>query len=70
MGLTDTDVKKFRKLYKQHFGVLLGFGEAQTQGLHLLNMVASVYQPITTTDYKNLYKDKNKNDDRKRNRSN
>ena len=45
--LTKQDITKFRKLYKQEFGVEISEVDAREQGTQLLNLMSVVYKPMT-----------------------
>lgn len=42
MQLTDKQVKDFQTIYERNFGVVIGSGEAATEGLRLVHLVEVV----------------------------
>lgn len=48
-------------LYKNRFGAVLTVENAETQGLHLLNLMSIVYKPVRVEDYKNFNENKYEN---------
>ena len=51
MTLTEKDIKKFRAIYKQHFGTVISAEEAAEQGLKLVNLLSVVYKPMTQEQF-------------------
>ncbi|MCX6722671.1 MAG: hypothetical protein NT094_01210 [Candidatus Staskawiczbacteria bacterium] len=52
--LTDKHISNFLKIYKEQFGVDISREEAQKQAVQLLQLVKTVYQPITLEEYENI----------------
>jgi hypothetical protein len=52
--LTDLHISSFLKIYKEQFGVELTKEEALEQGTKLLQLVKTIYQPITLEEYENI----------------
>jgi hypothetical protein len=64
MRLVDSDIKKFKALYVQHFDQVLNDDEAREQLALLVRQVEIVYQPITVSQFDNyLMKYVNEADD-------
>lgn len=61
MTLTKQDIERFQMLYKNRFGAVLTVENAETQGLHLLNLMSIVYKPVRVEDYKNFNENKYEN---------
>lgn len=51
MQITDTQLNKFIELYQKEFGVELDRESAYQKGLQVLQMMKSIYKPITKNDY-------------------
>ncbi|HRH25303.1 MAG TPA: hypothetical protein PLQ20_03145 [Candidatus Paceibacterota bacterium] len=51
MVLSDEDITKFQKLYKEHFGVEISKEDAYEKGVKLLRLMSIVYKPMTEKDY-------------------
>jgi hypothetical protein len=47
MKLTADQLNKFKELYKSYFDIELSEKEATEQATNLLNMMKTVYKPIT-----------------------
>lgn len=45
--ITDTQIEKFRILYKTRFGSEISREEARERGLRLIALVKAIYKPIT-----------------------
>lgn len=45
--LTNNDIIKFQKLYKEEFGTEISKEEATEQGLRLVTLMSHVYKPMT-----------------------
>lgn len=50
MAPSDDQVKKFKQLYREHFGRDITSAEARERGMNLLRIVKFVYQPITQAE--------------------
>lgn len=50
MQITDSDLKEFKRLYKKRFGKDISNQEALESATSLLNLVRTVYIPITKGD--------------------
>jgi hypothetical protein len=42
MELSDTAIKEFRRLYKEHFGKAISYEQAKLDGLALLKLVGRI----------------------------
>lgn len=47
MQLTQAQIRKFQRLYFEHFSVELSEDEAREKGMQLLGIMKRVYKPIT-----------------------
>ena len=47
MSLTNSQLKKFQTIYKNHFGVELSCAEAYEKSESLVRMVELTYKPMT-----------------------
>lgn len=54
MQLLDTDIAKFKKLYKVKFNISLDDNEARLKLSMLVRQMEIVYQPITVQQLENL----------------
>ncbi len=54
--LTDTDIIKFQKLYKEEFGIDISKEEAAEQGLKLVTLMSNVYKPMTQAEFEEIEK--------------
>ncbi len=54
--ISDEQIKKFRTLYKNHFGEEISQAEAYRQGVKLVRLMELVYKPITKQEYANSLK--------------
>ncbi len=45
--ISDEDLKKFKSLYKKHFGKDISDAEALESAIKLINLVRIVYKPMT-----------------------
>jgi hypothetical protein len=52
--LSDKHISNFLKIYKEQFGVDISKEEALEQGTKLLQLVRTVYQPITLEEYEKI----------------
>lgn len=52
--LSDKHISNFLKIYKEQFGVEISREEAQKQAVQLLQLVKTVYQPVTLEEYENI----------------
>lgn len=52
--LTDKHISNFQEIYKEQLGVDISKEEAQKQGLQLLQLVRTVYQPLTQEEYEKI----------------
>lgn len=60
MSLTEKDIDKFKKLYKEHYGEEINDFVAYEAANKLLNMVREIYKPIPKADeelYRKLEKE-------------
>jgi hypothetical protein len=54
--LTDNDIKKFQKLYKEEFGTNISKEEATEQGLKLVTLMSNVYKPMNQEEFNEVEK--------------
>jgi hypothetical protein len=52
MRLTDKHISDFQKLYLEEYGVKLSEDEALERGIELIELVRTIYKPITKEEYK------------------
>jgi len=52
--LSDDQLKKFQKLYKNHFGKEISRQDANEKGMKLIRLVELIYRPMTEAEYKQL----------------
>ena len=52
--LTDKHISNFQEIYFQEFGEKISKEEALEQGTKLLQLVRTVYQPMTEEDYEKI----------------
>jgi hypothetical protein len=55
---TETQLTKFKALYKKHFGEELSPEDAYEKATKLIRMMQIVYKPITKTQYQQVMEDK------------
>lgn len=51
MQITQTQLDKFIELYQKEFGVILDRESGYKKGLQVLQIMKSIYKPITKNDY-------------------
>jgi hypothetical protein len=54
--LTDEQIEKYRELYKKHFGKEISKSDALEQGTKLINLIETVYKPMTKQEFEKLQK--------------
>ena len=54
--LSDQQVEKFRKLYKNRFGKEISREEAYEKGAKLVRLMEIIYKPMTEQEYGDLQK--------------
>jgi len=54
MQITDSDIKKFKRLYKKYFGVSLNTKTAKSKLSALVKQMEVTYRPITVNDLEKL----------------
>lgn len=54
--LSDEQVMKFQKLYKNRYGKEIGREEAYEQGVKLIRLVELIYKPMNESEYIKLQK--------------
>lgn len=52
MVLSGKHISSFQNLYKEEFGEDISQEEAYTQAVKLIDLVRSIYKPVTQEDYK------------------
>jgi len=61
--LSEEQITKFQKLYKNRFGVEISREEAYEKGVKLIRLVELIYKPITKDDYQKLQKRRKKTEE-------
>ncbi len=56
MVLSDEDITKFQKLYKEQFGIEISKEDAYEKGIKLLRLMSIVYKPMTEKEYEFIQK--------------
>lgn len=54
--LSDEQITKFQRLYKNHFGKEINREEAYEKGAKLIRLVELIYKPMTEKEYKMVQK--------------
>jgi len=54
MHISKSDIAKFQRLYKAHFGVDLDYQSAYVKAAKMVRMVEIVHKPITKEQRKKL----------------
>lgn len=52
--LSDEQIKKFQRLYKNRFGKEISREEAYEQGAKLIRLVELIFKPMTEAEYQQL----------------
>jgi len=52
--LTAQQVKRFQEIYNRNFGVSISSKEAYEEGIRLVNLIKTIYRPISELEYKRL----------------
>jgi len=52
--LSDDQITKFQRLYKNRFGKKISRKEAYEKGAKLIRLVELIYRPMTEKEYKQL----------------
>ena len=63
MYLSETQIEKFRELWKRRFGKEINKEAAYIAGNNLLNLMRIVYRPISETEYQKLQGRRRQTDD-------
>lgn len=50
MQLLDSEILRFKQLYKDHFGIDISKEEATEQASGLVNLMKAIYKPIPIKD--------------------
>ena len=58
MQISDTDLARFKQLYKDQFGIELPDGEAYEKAMQLLNLMKTVYR-LKTKEEKRIMRERN-----------
>ena len=58
--LSNQQITKFQKLYKNYFGKEISSKESYEQGTKLIRLVQLVYKPMTEIEYKKLQEHRRK----------
>ena len=58
--LSDKQIKKFRMLYKKHFGKNISKKEAYEKATKLIRLIELIYKPMTEDEYKRFKNPPNK----------
>ena len=56
MVLSDEDIVKFQALYKSEFGMEISREDAYEKGIKLLQLMSSIYKPMTEKEYEFVQK--------------
>ncbi len=56
MVLSDEDIVKFQKLYKEQCGIEISKEDAYEKGVKLLRLMTTVYKPMTEKEYEFIQK--------------
>ena len=59
--LSDKQIRKFQKLYKNRFGKKISREKAYEQGAKLIRLLELVYKPMTENEYRALQEYRQKN---------
>lgn len=51
MVLSDEDIIKFQSLYKSEFGIEISKADAYEKGIKLLQLVSTIYKPMTQKEF-------------------
>jgi len=54
--ISPKGLKKFKQLYRKHFGMEIDDQTALDKGIRLVNLIKAVYKPMTEAEYENLQK--------------
>lgn len=61
MQIRPHDIKRFKNLYLDKFGLVLDNNQAETSLLFLISQIEKVYQPISQTQLISIQKDVDEN---------
>lgn len=56
MMISDEHIQKFKKLYKNRFGIELSDAEAREKGSALVRFLKIIYKPMTKEEFDELAK--------------